>query len=65
MVNLKESEIVLPSEITKTNKKRVVPISPHLLPYYEKMDFSKLPKNYYLFGSFREAGKGNVGKFIF
>ena len=63
MVNLKESEIVLPPEITKTNKKRVVPISPFLLPYYESLNFSKLPKDYYLFGSFREAGKGNLGKF--
>ena len=63
MVNLKESEIVLPPEITKTNKKRVVPISPYLLPYYVSMNFSKLPKDYYLFGSFREAGKGNLGKF--
>jgi len=63
MVNLKDSEIVLPPEITKTNKKRVVPISPHLLPYYESLQFEKLPKDYYLFGSFREAGKGNLGKF--
>lgn len=63
MVNLKDSEIVLPPEITKTNKKRVVPISPHLLPYYESLNFENLPKNYYLFGSFRESGKGNIGKF--
>ena len=63
MVNLKDSEIVLPPEITKTNKKRVVPISPYLLPYYESLQFEKLPKDYYLFGSFREAGKGNLGKF--
>lgn len=63
MVNLKDSEIILPPEITKTNKKRVVPISPHLLPYFEKANFQNLPKEYYLFGSFREAGKGNIGKF--
>ena len=63
MVNLKDSEIVLPPEITKTNKKRIVPISPFLLPYYESLNFEKLPKDYYLFGSFREAGKGNLGKF--
>ena len=27
------------------------------------MEFEKLPKEYYLFGSFREAGKGNIGKY--
>lgn len=63
MVNLKDSEIVLPPEITKTNKKRVVPISPFLLEYYKSLQFENLPKNYYLFGSFREVGKGNIGKF--
>jgi integrase len=62
MVNLKDSEIVLPPEITKTNKKRVVPISPFLLEYYKSLQFEKLPKDYYLFGSFKEAGKGNTGK---
>lgn len=63
MVNLKDSTITLPPEITKTNKKRVVPISPFLLVYYKKMQFENLPKDYYLFGSFREVGKGNIGKF--
>jgi len=63
MVNLKDSEIVLPPEITKTNKKRVVPISPFLLEYYKNLQFENLPKDYYLFGSFREVGKGNIGKF--
>ena len=63
MVNLKDSEIILPPEITKTNKKRIVPISPYLLPYYESMKFGNLPNYYYLFGSFREPGKGNLGKF--
>jgi len=63
MVNLKDSEIVLPPEITKTNKKRIVPISPFLLTYYESLQFENLPKDYYLFGSFRESGKGNIGRF--
>jgi integrase len=63
MVNLKDSTITLPPEITKTNKKRIVPISHFLLPYYESMQFGNLPKSYYLFGSFREPGKGNLGKF--
>ena len=63
MVNLKDSTITLPPEITKTNKKRIVPISHFLLPYYQSMQFGNLPKSYYLFGSFREPGKGNLGKF--
>ena len=63
MVNLKDSEIVLPPEITKTNKKRIVPISPYLFAYYESLQFENLPKDYYLFGSFRPPGLGNVGKF--
>ncbi len=61
MVNLKDSEIVLPPEITKTNKKRVVPISPFLLPYYESLNFENLPKDYYLFGSFKVPQIGNRG----
>jgi integrase len=63
MVNLEKYEIVLPAEITKTKKKRIVPINQHLMEYYKKMDFEKSPNNYYLFGSFRESGRGNIGKF--
>jgi len=63
MIDLKNSTITLPPEITKTNKKRIVPISPFLLTYYESLQFENLPKDYYLFGSFRESGKGNLGKF--
>lgn len=63
MIDLKNSEIVLPANITKTNKKRIVPINQHLMSYYKKMNFEHLPKDYYLFGSFREPGKGNIGKF--
>lgn len=62
MVDLVNSEIVLPAEITKTNKKRIVPINQHLMEYYRKMNFENLPKAYYLFGSYREAGRGNIGK---
>ena len=62
MVNLKKSEIILPAEITKTKRKRIVPINQFLMVYYKKMNFELLPKDYYLFGSFREPGKGNIGK---
>jgi integrase len=63
MIDLQNSEIVLPASITKTNKKRIVPINNHLKEYFYKLDFEILPKNFYLFGSFRDPGKGNVGKF--
>lgn len=63
MIDLKNNEIILPAEITKTKRKRIVPINQHLKSYYKQMEFEKLPKEYYLFGSYREAGKGNIGKF--
>lgn len=63
MIDLKNNEIILPAEITKTKRKRVVPINQHLKSYYKKIDFEKLPKEYYLFGSHREPGKGNIGKY--
>ena len=64
MVNLKQSEIILPASITKTNKKRIVPINPHLLTHLEKMNFKALPNHYFLFGSYRQSGKGNIGKHL-
>ena len=63
MVDIEKSQIVLPAEITKTNKKRIVPINQHLIEFYKEIDFYYLPKDFYLFGSFREPGKGNIGKF--
>jgi integrase len=63
MIDLKNSEITLPAEITKTKRKRIVPINQHLMEYYRKMNLENFPNDYYLFGSFRETGKGNVGKF--
>jgi integrase len=63
MVSLKNDEIVLPADITKTNRKRIVPINSHLKEYYLKLDIDTLPQDYYLFGSFRKVGEGNKGKF--
>jgi integrase len=63
MIDLKNSEITLPAEITKTKRKRIVPINQHLMEYYRKMNLENFPNYYYLFGSFREPGKGNIGKF--
>jgi hypothetical protein len=37
---------------------RTVPINKHLKEYLFKMDFQRLPKDYYLFGSFKEMGNG-------
>jgi integrase len=56
-VNLKAGEITLSPDITKTNKKRIVPINKYLLKFYKEMDFESLPKEYYLFGTFRTPKK--------
>lgn len=61
MINLSRFEIVLPSDITKSNKERIVPINQHLLEIYKSMEFESLPKDFYLFGSYRESAKGNLG----
>lgn len=61
MIDLSRFEIILPPEITKTNKERIVPINKHLFEVYKSMNFEQLPKEYFLFGSFRESGKGNAG----
>jgi integrase len=62
MVNMAKNEFNLIGAITKNGKARTVPINKHLKEYLFKMDFSKLPKDYYLFGSFKEPGMGNRGK---
>lgn len=61
MIDMGSFQIVLPPDITKTNKERIVPINKHLFEIYKSMDFENLPKEFYLFGSFRQPGKGNVG----
>jgi integrase len=61
MIDLSNSKITLPAEITKTNKERIVPINQHLSEILHSMKFENLPEYFYLFGSFRQQGKGNVG----
>lgn len=61
MIDMRIFQIILPPEITKTNRERIVPINKHLFEVYKSMNFENLPKQYYLFGSFRQPGKGNVG----
>lgn len=64
MVDLKRQQIILPPEFTKTNIERIVPINNHLLTMFLDMDLGMYPTDFYLFGSYRESGKGNVGKFL-
>lgn len=63
MIDMDKNIITLPPKITKNRKKyRVLPINKFLKADLESMNFIELPKDYYLFGSFREEGKGNIGK---
>jgi len=64
MVNLVKKEIILPPEITKTNKERIVPINNHLLEHFMEMEIETYPSSFYLFGSYRPKGAGNRGKYI-
>lgn len=62
MIDLDADLIILPPSITKGRKKyRTLPITKQLKTFLESLNFEKLPKSYYLFGSFRQVGKGNVG----
>jgi integrase len=61
MVDLVKQQIILPKETTKTKRKRIVPINNHLLKHYIEMNITSYPGEYYLFGSTRESGKGNIG----
>lgn len=63
MVDMNNDLITLIPENTKGRKKyRVLPINKYLKSDLENMNFRNLPKDYFLFGSFREPGKGNIGK---
>lgn len=64
MIDLKKQIITLPAINTKTNALRVVPINNHLLQIMYAMELHTYPNDFYLFGSYRESGRGNVGKFI-
>lgn len=62
MINMTKNEFNLPATMTKNGKSRIVPINKYLKEYLIEMDFEKLPKDYYLFGSFKEPRVGNRGK---
>lgn len=62
MVKMAKNEFHLPATMTKNGKARIVPMNKYLKEYLVEMDFEKLPKDYYLFGSFKEPRVGNRGK---
>ena len=62
MINLTKNEFTLPGTMTKNGKARIVPINKFLKEYLVEMNLGKIPKQYYLFGSFKEPGIGNRGK---
>lgn len=62
MINLAKNEFTLPGTMTKNGKSRIVPINKYLKEYLIEMNLDKIPKQYYLFGSFKEPGIGNRGK---
>lgn len=65
MIDLENREIHLPPKITKSGtKKRNVVINNHLYKMLSDMELSMNPQNFYLFGSYREKGRGNVGKHL-
>lgn len=63
MIDMEKNIIHLIPKNTKGRKKhRILPINKYLKSDLESINFNGLPKEYYLFGSFREEGKGNIGK---
>lgn len=63
MINMENDIIQLIPKNTKGRKKyRTLPINKYLKAYLESMNFENLPKDYYLFGSFKEPSIGNRGK---
>jgi integrase len=62
MVDLAKNQIILPPEITKTDIGRIVPINQFLKSHLEKLEFSKLNPEYYLFGSKREFSNRGLKK---
>ncbi|MGB3452984.1 MAG: tyrosine-type recombinase/integrase [Moheibacter sp.] len=62
-ISLSKQLIVLPPNNTKTLKYRAVPINNHLYRIFMEMDLHQHPDDYFLFGSFRKPGMGNVGKY--
>lgn len=64
MLDLEAQTFTLPSVITKSNRYRIVPINNHLMELFNDMDLHNYPDDFYLFGSYRQSGRGNVGKHL-
>ena len=64
MIDFEKNQITLPASITKTHKNRIVPINPYLMQVLLDLELSMYPTDFYLFGSYRTPGAGNVGKHI-
>lgn len=63
MIDMENNIIQLIPKNTKGRQKyRTLPINKYLKAYLESMKFKELPKDYYLFGSFKEPKIGNRGK---
>ena len=64
MIDLEAQTITLPSIVTKSNRFRIVPINDHLMELFAELKLHLYPTDFYLFGSYRERGRGNVGKYL-
>lgn len=63
MIDLFKQQIILQPKNTKGKKrKRIVPINNHLIKDFINMNLDKFPTDFYLFGSYRIPGTGNIGK---
>lgn len=60
MVDLKNKQINLPPDITKTDIYRIVPLNKFLLNYYKSLDLNKFPIDYFVFGT-KRGDKRNLG----
>lgn len=64
-IDLIERSITITPDLERENSKtkdiRPIPISNALLPFFEAMNLENYPRDYYVFGSPFEPGKGNKG----
>lgn len=63
-IDINNRIISLHAKSTKTKKSRIVPLNNYMIEILLEMDLSIYPKEFYLFGSYRKSGQGNVGKYI-
>lgn len=62
MINFEDEIITLLPKNTKSRKKyRILPVNKYLMRYFNEMKLDQAPKDFFLFGSFRDSGKGNAG----